>query len=109
MGGGTLKSESLVFEGKRLGSGRANGGVFKVNHNNRSAEQNGRRQSGGDQARKQKMRHVLPGLGARHDASNLLSRFNAAIEFHVEVARTVRKATIDANRKMRIGIAFHLD
>src|SRR4030095_647635 len=65
MRGGTLKRQSLVFEGKALRSRGDNGGVFDVNQDPLSSEENDCREPQRDKARKQ-MRHLLPS-GATHD------------------------------------------
>ena len=65
MRGGTLKRQSLVFEGKPFGSRGNNGGVFEVNQDPLSSEENDCREPQRDNARKQ-MRHFFPG-GGTHD------------------------------------------
>ena len=65
MRGGTLKRQSLVFEGKAFGSRGNNGGVFEVNQDPPSSEENDCREPQRDNARKQ-MRHFFPG-GGTHD------------------------------------------
>jgi hypothetical protein len=65
MRGGTLKRQSLIFEGKLFGSRGNNGGVFEVNQDPLSSEENDCRERQRDNARKQ-MRHFFPG-GGTHD------------------------------------------
>ena len=65
MRGGTLKRQSLVFEDKAFGSRGDNGGVFEVNQDPLSSEENDCREPQRDNARKQ-MRHFFPGRGT-HD------------------------------------------
>ena len=78
MRGGTLKDQSLVLKRKRVGSGGDNGGVFEMNQDPFSSEQDDCRQAKRDQARKQ-MGHLFVGVCARHNAAKLLARFNAAM------------------------------
>src|SRR5947208_3206404 len=65
MRGGALKRQSLVFEGKALRSRGDDGGVFDVNQDSLSSEQNDCREPQRDQARKQ-VRQLFPG-GGTHD------------------------------------------
>src|SRR5882757_6857189 len=65
MRGGTLKCQSLVFEGKPFGSRGNNGGVFQVNQEPLSSEENDCREPQRDNARKQ-MRHLFA-VGGTHD------------------------------------------
>src|SRR6478609_8240570 len=65
MRGGTLKRQSLVFENKPIGRRGNNGGVFEVNQDPLSSEENDCREPQRDNARKQ-MRHFFPG-GGTHD------------------------------------------
>src|SRR4029077_6933769 len=65
MRGSTLKRQSLVFENKSFGRRGNNGGVFEVNQDPLSSEENDRREPHRDNARKQ-MRHFFPG-GGTHD------------------------------------------
>jgi hypothetical protein len=62
MRGGTLKRQSLVFEDKPIGRRGNNGGVFEVNQDPLSSEENDCRERHRDNARKQ-MRHFLPSDG----------------------------------------------
>ena len=65
MRSGSLKYESLVLEGKALRSRVSNGGVFEVNQNPVSSEQDYRREPQRDYDRKY-MRHWFSS-GGRHD------------------------------------------
>src|ERR1043166_2391869 len=65
MRGRTLKSQPLIFQRKALGSSGNNRGVFEMNQDPLSSEQDNRRESKRDQTRKQ-MRHLFPCL-ATHD------------------------------------------
>src|SRR6476661_10140489 len=65
MRGGTLKRQSLVFENKPIGRRGNNGGVFEVNQDPLSSEENDCREPERDNTRIQ-MRHLLPG-GGTHD------------------------------------------
>src|SRR5882724_8291962 len=81
MRSGTLKHESLVFEGKDFRSRGDNGRVFEMNQDPLSSEQNGCREPQRDKARKQ-MRHLFPGGGTHDGKRSYWSRLDAAIEFH---------------------------
>src|SRR6478736_4621936 len=65
MRGGTLKRQSLVFKDKPFGRRGNSGGVFEVNQDPLSSEENDYREAQRDNARKQ-MRHFFPG-GGTHD------------------------------------------
>jgi len=81
---GTLEREALVFEGKDFRSCGDNGGVFEMNQNFVSREQDGRREPQRDYDRTC-MRHWFPG-GRRHaEKRKLLPRLEAAIEFHFAI------------------------
>src|SRR5260370_38265056 len=64
MGSGILKRESVVFEGKDFRSRGNNGGVFEMNQDPLSSEENDCREPQRDNTRIQ-MRHLLPS-GATH-------------------------------------------
>ena len=70
MRGGTLKRKSLIFERKTLGSRGRHSGVFEMNQDPLSSEQNDRRQPQRDQARKQ-MRLAFAG-GSTHDEDEVI-------------------------------------
>src|SRR6476646_2938389 len=65
MRSGTLKRESLVFEGKDFRSRGNNGGVFEMNQDPLSSEENDCGEPQRDNTRVQ-MRHLLPS-GGTHD------------------------------------------
>src|SRR6266481_2632065 len=81
MRGGTLKCQSLVFKPKALGRGSDDRGVLEMNQHSCSSEQHDRSKRERDQDGKQ-MRPSFRGWCAHYEKTKLLSRLDAAIEFH---------------------------
>src|SRR5262245_16069769 len=93
MRGGTLKRQSLVFEGKALRSRGDDGGVFEVNQDPLSSEENNCREPQRDKARKH-MRHLSTAGGTHDEQSKLLSRLDAAIEFTSLVRQAMASSSL---------------